>query len=202
LRAIHDLFDRMNRQGTVFIAAINGLALGGGCELALACDIRIMADRELPIGQPEISLGLIPGAGGTQRLTRLLGSGRALELMLEGRPLLPYEAVAAGLVHRVVEPEALMGEALATAERLARRSPTAVRELKRAVYEGASRPLDEGLHIERTGFLATASSPAAQRAMSLYVEDVEALGDVDPRTALDALERWREGSAADMTEEG
>jgi enoyl-CoA hydratase/carnithine racemase len=202
LRAIHDLFDRMNRQGTVFIAAINGLALGGGCELALACDIRIMSDRDLPIGQPEIALGLIPGGGGTQRLTRLLGSGRALELMLEGRALLPYEAVAAGLVHRVVEPEALLSDALATAERLARRSPTAVRELKRAVYEGASRPLDQGLHIERAGFLATASSPAAQRAMSLYVEDVEALGEVDPATALEALERWREGSAADMTEEG
>jgi enoyl-CoA hydratase/carnithine racemase len=202
LHAIHDLFDRMNRVDTVFVAAINGLALGGGCELALACDVRLMANGEMPIGLPESTLGLIPGAGGTQRLARMLGPGRALELMLEGRPLLPYEAVAVGLVHRVVEPDELLGEALATAERLARRSPTVVGELKRAVYEGASRPLGEGLHIERAGFMATASSPAAQRAMSVYVDELEAGGEATPEQALATLERWREGGGVDMTEEG
>jgi len=202
LHAIHDLFNRMNRLDKVFVAAINGLALGGGCELALACDVRIMADAGLPIGLPESTLGLIPGAGGTQRLARTLGPGRALELMLEGRPLLPDEALEVGIVHRVVEPGALMDEAMATAERLALRSPVVVKELKRAVYDGASRPLADGLHVERTGFVAAASSPEGQRAMKAYVEEVEDMGDVGPDEALAELERWRLGIAVDMTGEG
>ena len=166
LRDIHELFLRMNRLDKVFIAAINGLALGGGCELALACDVRIMARGDHRIGLPEITLGIIPGAGGTQRLTRLLGAGRALEMMLEARVLTPQEAEAVGLVHRTTEPERLLGEALSTAERLARRSPASVAALKRAVYEGASRPLEEGLHIERAGFMASASTEAARKAMA------------------------------------
>jgi enoyl-CoA hydratase/carnithine racemase len=161
-----------------------------------------MADAGLPIGLPESTLGLIPGAGGTQRLARTLGPGRALELMLEGRPLLPDEALEVGIVHRVVEPGALMDEAMATAERLALRSPVVVKELKRAVYDGASRPLADGLHVERTGFVAAASSPEGQRAMKAYVEEVEDMGDVGPDEALAELERWRLGIAVDMTGEG
>jgi enoyl-CoA hydratase len=199
LRDIHELFLRMNRLDKVFIAAINGLALGGGCELALACDVRIMARGDHRIGQPEITLGIIPGAGGTQRLTHLLGAGRALEMMLEARALTPQEAEAVGLVHRTTEPERLLSEALSTAERLARRSPVAVSALKRAVYEGGSRPLEEGLHIERAGFMASASTEAARKAMQAYVEEVERLGDSVPWQAEDALERWQQGTAIDMT---
>jgi enoyl-CoA hydratase len=198
LRQIHELFLRMNRLDKVFIAAINGLALGGGCELALACDVRIMAKGEHRIGLPEITLGIIPGAGGTQRLSRTLGPAPALEMMLEGRALTPKEAREVGLVHRTVEPAALLDEALATAERLARRSPVAVAALKRAVYEGASRPLGEGLHIERAGFLAAASTPAARRAMQAYAEEVERLGDVAPWQAETAMERWQQGEAVDL----
>ena len=202
LHEIHGLFDRMNRVDKVFVAAINGLALGGGCELALACDVRIMAEGEGRIGLPESTLGIIPGAGGTQRLARTIGPGRALEMMLEGRPLSAREAVEVGLVHRVVKPVRLMDEATTTAERLSRRSPTAVGALKRAVYEGASRPLGDGLHIERAGFLAAASTPAAGRAMAAYVREVEAAGDIPPEEAVERFERWREGTAVDMVEGG
>jgi enoyl-CoA hydratase len=200
LRQIHELFLRMNHMGKVFIAAINGLALGGGCELALACDIRIMARGDHRIGLPESTLGIIPGAGGTQRMARILGPARALELMLEGRPLSPEEAVEAGLVHRAVEQPDLLAEAVGTGERLARRSPASVAALKRAVYEGASRPLEEGLHIERAGFLATISTPAARRALKTYAEEVEAQGNVAPWQAQETLERWQDGRAVDLVE--
>jgi enoyl-CoA hydratase/carnithine racemase len=198
LRRIHDLFLRMNRLDKTIIAAINGLALGGGCELALACDVRIMAKGDGRIGLPEITLGIIPGAGGTQRLARVLGPGRALEMMLEGRALSPKEAHEAGLVHRVVDRASLLHEAIETAERLARRSPAAVAGLKRAVYDGASRPLVDGLHIERSQFLATASTEAAKRAMQSYAEEVERLGDVAPWQVEGAMERWQDGTAVDM----
>jgi enoyl-CoA hydratase/carnithine racemase len=198
LRQIHDLFLRMNASDKVFIAAINGLALGGGCELALACDVRIMARGDHRIGLPEITLGIIPGAGGTQRLARTLGPGRALEMMLEGRTLKPKEAAELGLVHRTVEKEGLLEEAVSTAERLARRSPSAVAALKRAVYEGASRPLAEGLHIEQAGFLAAASTQAAKRAMQQYAKEVERLGDETPWQAESVMERWQEGEAVDL----
>ena len=151
LRRIHDLFLRMNRLDKVFIAAINGFATGGGCELALACDIRLMAKGDGRIGQPEILVGIIPGAGGTQRLTRILGPGPALESMLEGTIYTPEEAEALGIVTHVVPADELMPRALELAERLARRAPAAVEGLKRAVYEGGSSALRDGLHIERAG---------------------------------------------------
>jgi enoyl-CoA hydratase len=198
LRQIHELFLRMNRLDKVFVAAINGLALGGGCELALACDVRIMATGSHRIGLPEMTLGIIPGAGGTQRLSRALGPTRALEMMLEGRALTPEEAEEAGLVHRTTSPEVLLDEALATAQRLARRSPVAVAALKRAVYEGASRPLSEGLHIEQAGFLAASSTSAARSAMRAYADEVERLGDIAPWQAESAMERWQNGTAVDL----
>jgi enoyl-CoA hydratase len=199
LRRIHDLFVLMNRSTVVFVAAINGLAMGGGCELALACDVRLMAAREgARIGLPEITLGIIPGAGGTQRLTRALGPSRALETMLEGRVLAPEEAAELGLVHRVVAPDALLAEAAATAERLARRAPETVAALKRAVYEGGSRSLPDGLHMERAAFLSVAARPAALRAMRAYIEEVERLGDVAPWQAEELMARWQEGVAVDL----
>jgi enoyl-CoA hydratase/carnithine racemase len=198
LREIHELFLRMNRLDKAIIAAINGLALGGGCELSLACDVRIMAKGDHRIGLPEITLGIIPGAGGTQRLARVIGPGRALEMMLEGRALTPKEASEVGLVHRIVDAPSLMDEAIETAERLARRSPAAVAGLKCAVYDGASRPLVEGLHIERSQFLATASTSAAKRAMQSYADEVERLGDVAPWQVEGAMERWQDGTAVDM----
>jgi enoyl-CoA hydratase/carnithine racemase len=200
LRRIHDVFRAMNRSDKVFIAAINGIATGGGCELALACDLRLISDEGGPIGQPEILLGLIPGGGGSQRLTRLLGSGRALELILEGRVVDPPEAEAIGLVHRVVPAAELLAEATVTAERLARRPPGSVAAAKRTVYEGGAMALDQGLHMERAEFLSVTAAPAGLRAMRSYVEELERRGE--PGIAdEEARSAWLEGTAVDLTAE-
>jgi len=199
LYRIHDLFLEMNRSDKVFIAAINGIASGGGCELALACDLRIISDQGGPIGQPEILLGLIPGGGGSQRLTRLLGTGRALELILEGRVLGPHEAAEIGLVHRVVPAAELMSEATATAERLARRPPGSVGAAKRTVYEGGSAELDRGLHMERAEFLSVTAAEPGLRAMRAYVAELKQRGG-PPIADEDAIARWLDGTAVDLTE--
>jgi enoyl-CoA hydratase/carnithine racemase len=196
LHLIHDVFGRMNRLDKVFIAAINGPATGGGCELALACDLRYMADAQIPIGLPEMTMGFNPGAGGTQRLTRLLGPGRALEMMLEGRTLTPPEAEEAGLINRVIPTDRLLAEAVETGGRLARRSPQAIRGLKRSVYEGGARPLEQGLAIERKWFMAEAGLDQSLREMAAYVEEVETLNGA-PWADSEAMARWQEGKAGE-----
>jgi enoyl-CoA hydratase/carnithine racemase len=200
VRRFHELHLRMNRMDKVFIAAINGNAVGGGCELALACDIRLMAKGNFRIGQPEMVLGFPPGGGGTQRLSRILGPAAALESMLEATTYDPDDAAAFGIVHRVLPAESLMDEAHATAARMARRAPASIAALKRAVYEGASRSLPDGLHTERAGFIAAASQPAARRAMKAYVDYVEEYGD-PPLADDDILEPWRQGIAVDLTQD-
>ena len=145
LEALQGLFRRIERLDKIVVAAINGQALSIGCELALACDVRYIADDARAIGLPEMTLGLLPGGGGTQRLARTVGQARALELILEATLLTPQEALEIGLVHRVVPHAQLLDEALATAHRLARRASLSVAGAKRAVLEGASRPLPEGL---------------------------------------------------------
>jgi enoyl-CoA hydratase/carnithine racemase len=197
LRLIHDVFDRMGRMDKIFIAAINGPATGGGCELSLACDLRYMANGDFQIGLPEMTMGFNPGAGGTQRLTRLLGPARALELMLEGRALSGQDALAAGLVHRLIPPDRLLDESLAAAHRLARRTPVSVRGLKRAVYDGGSASLERGLAIERKWFMAEAGEPGALRAMAAYVKEVED-ADAAPWADPEKIRAWQEGTAADM----
>ena len=193
LHLIHDVFLRMNRLDKVLIAAINGPATGGGCELSLACDLRYMADGPIAIGLPEMTVGFNPGAGGTQRLSRLLGTGRALEMMLEGRTLSPDEALNVGLVNRVVPPGRLLAEAIETGARMARRSPEAIRGLKRSVYEGVAGSLEAGLAAERKWFMSEAGTERSLAAMEAYVEEVERRGSA-PWTDPEALRRWQEGS--------
>ncbi|WP_410876958.1 enoyl-CoA hydratase/isomerase family protein [Nocardia sp. A7] len=203
LRRYHEVCRLMRESSTVFVAALNGRALGGGCELSLACDLRLMADGPFEIGQPEILVGIIPGGGGTQMLTRVLGAGRALELCLEGAPISPSRALEIGLVHRLIDPDELLAEAQTTAARLAKRSPTAVRGIKHAVYQGGSTSLEKGLHIERAQFLAAASTPSAKRAMAVYLADVESTieqgRDMSDFVA-DSLPGWIEGTKVDFTE--
>jgi enoyl-CoA hydratase len=174
----HEILLRMNRCGAVFVAALNGSAMGGGCELALACDVRVMADGDYGIGQPEILFAFPPGGGGTQRLTRLLGAGRALRIVLDGGPLTPAEAAELGLVDEVAPGDEVVERAVAVAERLGSRPKLAIGACKRAVYEGGSLPLPAGLRLERAEFLAALSTHEAGQAMAAYVAEFERTGEL------------------------
>jgi enoyl-CoA hydratase len=195
LYRIHDLFLDMNRSDTVFIAAINGPATGGGCETSLACDIRLMADSDISIGLPEMTVDFNPGAGGTQRLPRAVGVGRAMEMMLEGRTLRPKEALDYGLVQALVPPDEVKETAIRTGERLARRSPLAIRSLKRAVYEGGSQPLTRGLGVERKWFMVASAGRSSREKMAAMTRQVEADGR-SPWASADGILPWQEGTAA------
>ena len=151
------------------IAAVNGMALGGGCELAMACDVRIAA-RSARFGQPEINLGIIPGWGGTQRLPRLIGRGRAMTLLLTGDPIDADTALAWGLVTAVVEDTVLQHEAAQLAERIAAKAPLAIAATKRAVHRGADRSLSEALAGEAEEFSALFATEDAREGVTAYLE--------------------------------
>ena len=178
----------------VWVAALNGDTGGGGCELALACDYRFMADGPYSIAQPEIFLGFPPGGGGTQRLTRLLGAGKALHMCLEGTPKTPAEALAFGLVDRVVAPERLLEEAVEHATRLGRRPKAGIGAVKRAVRFGGSLALEDGLRLEAGEFLAAITTPDSIEAQRAYVDRTKELGDVpiaNPDILAAVIERGR-----------
>lgn len=151
------------------IAAVSGYALGGGCELAMTCDM-IVASETARFGQPEINLGIIPGAGGTQRLTRAVGKALAMELVLTGRQLTAQEALAAGLVNRVVATEVLLDEAKALAREIASKSPLAVRMAKEAINKAFETPLSEGLEFERKNFYLLFASEDQKEGMKAFLE--------------------------------
>ncbi|MBV8601541.1 MAG: enoyl-CoA hydratase/isomerase family protein [Candidatus Eremiobacteraeota bacterium] len=151
------------------IAAVNGFALGGGCELALACDIRI-ASRNAKFGQPEVNLGLIPGYGGTQRLTRLVGMGMAMYLCLSGEMIDAEAALRAGLVQKVVAPEELLGEAKRVAAAIAAKAPLAVEAAKRAIADGSQAPLEEGLAIEALHFGSVTTTQDFREGTKAFLE--------------------------------
>jgi enoyl-CoA hydratase / 3-hydroxyacyl-CoA dehydrogenase len=162
----HGLLRRMETSPVVTIAAVNAMALGGGNELAMACDLRIAAESAM-FGQPEISLGIIPGFGGTQRLPRLIGPPRALELNLVGDPIDAGEAYELGLVHRVVPDHELLDTALAWARKLAGQAPLAVEQIKRVSAAG---DLDAGLEAEKHAFTAVFASEDAREGISAFLE--------------------------------
>jgi len=163
------VFALLEHLGKPVIAAVNGFALGGGCELAMACTIRIAADTAR-FGQPEISLGLIPGFGGTQRLARLVGKGIALELLLTGRHVKADEALRIGLVNRVVPAAGLMADARALAVELTGRAPIAVRYIIDAVNQGLDVPFAEGQAIESTLFGLAASTADMREGTRAFLE--------------------------------
>lgn len=163
------VLDAIEQLGKPVIAAINGFALGGGCELAMACTIRIAADTAR-LGQPEINLGLIPGYAGTQRLTRLVGRGVALEILLTGDPITAAEAHRIGLVNRVVPAAELMGEARKLAHQLASKAPVAARFIIDAVNRGADLPLAHAQIYETTLFGLVAATEDMREGTSAFLE--------------------------------
>jgi enoyl-CoA hydratase len=161
--------DRIYTLSKPVIAAINGFALGGGCELAMCCDLRV-ASESARFGQPEISLGVIPGAGGTQRLTRLVGMTRAKELMYTGDLIDAKTALAMGLVNKVVPPESLMTEAKALAQKLLSKSSVALSLLKKAINSGADMSLSCGVDFESECFAGCFATEDQKEGMKAFLE--------------------------------
>ena len=186
---LHETFLKMNASGVVYVAALNGPALGLGAEFAWACDLRVIADDAF-IGQPEVLLGFNPGGGGTQRLTRLVGTHRGLVAMLEGKPLTAAEALEFGAVDEVVPRVDVLARATELATHLGTRPKGAVRAIKRAAYLGGSESLPEGMHTERTEFLSVLASDDAQDLMIAYLAGLDRDGELpayDPMTYADAI---------------
>jgi len=178
LDSMHRALSLMTSSSTIFVAALNGSALGVGAEISWACDLRLMADGDYVIGHPEVLLGFAPGAGGTQRLPRLIGSHRALVAILEGKPFSAVDALALGVIDEIVPAADLIDRSVERAKGLAARTPDAIAAIKRAVNVGASLPMAEGLHLERTEFLASLPQRAAQEIMLSYLRDTAVHGEL------------------------
>jgi enoyl-CoA hydratase/carnithine racemase len=165
LHRAHALLRSFERSRTMTIAAVNGMALGGGCELAMGCDVRIAA-YSASFGQPEINLGIIPGFGGTQRLPRLVGPAKALEMNATGDPIAAEEAYDFGLVNRVVDDHELFDTAMAWARKFARQAPLALEQIKRVSHKG---DLDEGIAAEQEGFATVFGSEDAREGIGAFL---------------------------------
>jgi enoyl-CoA hydratase len=163
------LFSRIEQLGKPVIAAIGGFALGGGCELAMACTFRVAADTAR-LGQPEVNLGLIPGYGGSQRLLRLVGKDRAMDLILTGRMIEAEEALRIGLVTRVVPAASLLQDARLFAQELASKAPLAVRYAMQAIERGSEMPFDEACEFEATLFGLVASTEDMREGTQAFLE--------------------------------
>ena len=169
LSEMHQLCLRLERVSAITIAAMNGKAAGGGFELSLACDFRLLADGRYRVGLPETSIGIIPGAGGTQRYARLLGPARALDPTLPPHLLPPAAAPQLGLVHRLYPQDRFREEAQAFAADIASRAPIALAAAKQAIQQGSRLPLDESLLLEQRCFERTMRSKDAAGAMRAYL---------------------------------
>ena len=164
-----DRWDTVGRLRTPLIAAVRGFALGGGCELAMACDMIVAADTAT-FGQPEVRIGVIPGAGGTQRLTRAIGKAKAMELILTGRTIDAREAERLGIVTAVVAPDATVSTAVELAGRIAALPPLAVRAAKEAIARAEELPLSAGLAWERRAFFELFASEDQKEGMAAFLE--------------------------------
>lgn len=170
IRAEHDSLERIARIPKVFIAMIGGHALGGGLEIALACDLRFCADGDFKLGLPEVTLGLLPGNGGTQRLARLIGKNRALDLMIQGRAVTPKEALELGIVDRLFPPAELAAKTMEYAGGVARGAAFAAGRIKLAVNHGTDLPLSQGLAYEREVTEEVFKSADAKEGIAAFVE--------------------------------
>jgi enoyl-CoA hydratase len=191
---MHETFLKMNRSGVIYVAAINGSTLGLGAEFAWACDLRIMASGDYFIGQPEVLLGIMPGGGGTQRLTRLIGAHRSLYAILDGKPFTPEQALAYGAVDEVVPQKEVVTRAMELAEHFGGRVRGSVEAIKRAVYFGGSMSLEQGLRVEHIEFLGVAKSKDGQELMVDYLEATDDNGELpfyDPKAYAQGIQTGR-----------
>jgi enoyl-CoA hydratase len=162
-------WDRINTIKKPIIAAVQGFALGGGFELALACDV-IFAAEDAKFGFPEVNIGVMPGAGGTQRLTKLMGKTKALEWLWTGEMMSASEALHFGIINRMIAPELLMEETLSFAKKIAKQPPLSIRLIKEAVYKAVDYSIYEGMQFERKNFYLLFSSEDQKEGMRAFIE--------------------------------
>jgi enoyl-CoA hydratase/carnithine racemase len=167
---MHEVLLKMEHTPKVFIAAIGGHCLGGGLEIALATDFRFAAEGEYRLGVPEVTLGLLPGNGGTQRLPRLIGRQKAMELLLTGKPLDPKSAAALGVVDRLLPPDQVLPEAIAFAATLAKGPTLAIGEIKLVAKQGLEMPLESALGLEREGIFRLFETADAKEGLGAFAE--------------------------------
>ena len=179
LHHFHKMLLRLRDIEAIVIAGINGNTAGGGCEFALGCDLRIMSEGPYAIGLPETSVGILPGGGGTQRLARLIGSSRALDLILHARLLSPQEAFEFGLINKLVPHERFREALMTYCLDLASRAPIALRQVKKIIHHGLDKTLEEGLLMEQEAFDVTMRSNDAAKAMRSMLDTEK---DIEDRT--------------------
>jgi|TARA_B100002052_G_scaffold66228_1_gene59627 enoyl-CoA hydratase len=178
LHGFHRMLLRLRDLDAIVIAGINGNTAGGGCEFSLGCDLRIMSDGDYKIGLPETSVGILPGGGGTQRLARLIGASRALDLILHARLLTPHEAESFGIINKII-PHKNFHEGLNHyCQDLANRAPIALSQVKKIIHKGLDMTLEEGLLLEQKAFDITMNSEDAAQAMRALLTAEENIEDV------------------------
>jgi len=179
LHHFHKMLLRLRDIEAIVVAGINGNTAGGGCEFSLGCDLRIMSEGPYAIGLPETSVGILPGGGGTQRLARLIGSSRALDLILHARLLSPQEAFEFGLINKLVPHERFREDLMGYCSDLASRAPIALRQVKKIIHQGLDKTLEEGLLMEQEAFDVTMRSNDAAKAMRSMLDTEK---DIEERT--------------------
>ena len=178
LHAFHTMLLRLRDLDAIVVAGINGNTAGGGCEFSLGCDLRIMADGNFLIGLPETSVGILPGGGGTQRLSRLIGSSRALDLILHAQLVSPKEAFDLGIINKLVSEASFNQELISYCEDLSNRTPIALQQVKKIIHQGLEMTLEESLLLEQKAFDVTMNSKDAARAMRALLDTQENIEDV------------------------
>ena len=173
LHAFHKMLLRLRKLPAIVVAGINGNTAGGGCEFSLGCDLRVMADGNYLIGLPETSVGILPGGGGTQRLSRLIGSSRALDLILHGELLTAKRAFELGIVNKLLPKDSFLQGLKSYCDSLSERAPLALREVKHAIHAGMDLPLEDALFVEQTAFNRTMNSKDAAKAMKTMLDKEE-----------------------------
>lgn len=182
LHGFHRMLLRLRDLDAIVIAGINGNTAGGGCEFSLGCDLRIMSDGDYKIGLPETSVGILPGGGGTQRLARLIGASRALDLILHARLLTPHEAESYGIINKIIPHQNFHEGLNHYCQDIANRAPIALSQVKKIIHKGLDMTLEEGLLLEQKAFDITMNSEDAAQAMRALLTAEENIEDVSKFT--------------------